>query len=773
MREDFIETRIEVIKNIYRLYKYAVSNDIEEKKFGIERLSKGKWYVVERIGDKILFGPSRFVGYKENNIEKYINEGKGDGTETNSNYEDLQLYEENKSDFIINEYKKYISSLNISRDFIPKFLIPKNYNDSSFNEKINTFFICPTHCIGQKSKAWDSFRKNNIIAIGWEDFDYTNKTGEEIHQEYLDNYSDRKEANNAGKAFKLFKKIKPGDIVCCTNNNKGLFGIGIATSSYKFKEKIHYAGKNSDNNDSYYSHYIEIAWIVDKYISSAEINFNKESMWEPYGTISMKDGITNYITNYLFNNSRLNTYQIMENQNEIVKILNSKKQIIFQGAPGTGKTYYTPQIAIELCDNKSYEGIPHNQIMDRYNVLVKEERIAFTTFHQSMDYEEFVEGLKPVKDSNSMCFEPKAGIFKQMCEKSILSTIVINNKITKELEFYYIYDNLVEKIKDYEIQNLTTKTGSIINLSVSSEKNIVFTHNNSVKKYTVSKKRLGELYKEIDTIEKLEAINNINDDIRKVIGGCNSSGYWTVLKYILENRTIEEDNETQIEDLEYKNQSNLIQNLLNTPKQERELIKDKKPYVLIIDEINRGNISKILGELITLLEADKRIGEENELQATLPYSNEKFAVPSNLYIIGTMNTADRSLGYIDYAIRRRFAFWTLESNNKVIEGYYSYERLRIAAIRLFNDVKDFINSKIASDFNIDDLMIGHSYFLAKDEEDLKLKLEYEIKPLLREYANDGILDKIKKEKGKYEEIEQLTIRLIQEDNQTQEESIDE
>lgn len=773
MREDFIETRIEVIRNIYRLYKYAVSSDIEEKEFGIERLSRGKWYVAERIGDKILFGPSRFVGYKENNIEKYRKIGKGDGTETNSNYEDLQLYEEYKSDFIINEYKKYISSLNINRDFIPKFLIPKNYNDSSFDEKINTFFISPTHCKGQKSIAWDSFRKNNIIAIGWEDFDYTNKTGEEIHQEYLDNYPDRQEANNAGKAFKLFKKIKPGDIVCCTDNYNGLFGIGIATSSYKFKEKIHYAGKNSDNNNSYYSHYVEIAWIVDKYINFSNINFNNESKWPLFGTISMKYGITNYITNYLFNNSRLNTYIVMENQNEIVKILNSKKQIILQGAPGTGKTYYTTQIAIELCDNKSYEGIPHNQIMDRYNELIKEERIAFTTFHQSMDYEEFVEGLKPVKDSNPMRFESKAGIFKQMCEKSILSTIVINNKITKELEFDYRYDNLVEKIENNEIKDLKTINSKTINLSVSSEKNIVFTHSNSIKKYTVSKKRLGELYKEFDTIEKLEAINNINDEIRNVIGGCNSSGYWTVLKYILENGTIEEDNETQIEDLEYKNQSNLIQNLLNTPKQERELIKDKKPYVLIIDEINRGNISKILGELITLLEADKRIGEENELQATLPYSNEKFTVPSNLYIIGTMNTADRSLGYIDYAIRRRFAFYTLESKVEVINEYYNDEILKNKAVGLFNCVKKLIDKNIASDFNIDDLMIGHSYFLAKDEDELKLKLDYEIKPLLREYAIDGILDKIKKEDGKYEEIEQLTIRLIQENNQTQEEQIDE
>ncbi len=458
----------------------------------------------------------------------------------------------------------------------------------------------------------------------------------------------------------------------------------------------------------------------------------------------------------LDNNNKINRNNNMTDINTIINLLQTKKQIILQGAPGTGKTYSTVEIAVALC--KGVDNIPNNRIelMEVYNKLVKKERIAFTTFHQSMDYEEFVEGLKPVKDSNPMRFEPKAGIFKQMCEKSILSTIIINNKITKELEFDYIYDNLVEKIEDDEKQNLTTKTGSIINLSVSSEKNIVFTHNNSVKKYTVSKKRLGELYKEFDSIEKLEAINNMNDEIRNVIGGCNASGYWTVLKYILENGTIEEDNETQIEDLEYKNQSNLIQNVLNTPKQERELIKDNKPYVLIIDEINRGNISKILGELITLLEADKRIGEENELQATLPYSNEKFAVPSNLYIIGTMNTADRSLGYIDYAIRRRFAFYTLKAEKSVIEKYYQdNEALKNEAINLFDEVQKLILKNIASEFNVEDLMIGHSYFLVEGDEELDLKLEYEIKPLLREYAFDGILDKLKKVGGVYQEIENL------------------
>ena len=157
-----------------------------------------------------------------------------------------------------------------------------------------------------------------------------------------------------------------------------------------------------------------------------------------------------------------------------------------------------------------------------------------------------------------------------------------------------------------------------------------------------------------------------------------------------------------------------------------------KNYVLIIDEINRGNVSKIFGELISLLEADKRVGGDHPLSVTLPYSKESFSVPSNLYIIGTMNTTDRSVGSIDYAVRRRFSFVTLEADeNKVPEGN---------ARNLFNAVKNFLN-KSKYDMDIEDLMVGHSYFMASDADVLKMKWQYEILPLLMEYHKDGIISK--------------------------------
>lgn len=158
--------------------------------------------------------------------------------------------------------------------------------------------------------------------------------------------------------------------------------------------------------------------------------------------------------------------------------------------------------------------------------------------------------------------------------------------------------------------------------------------------------------------------------------------------------------------------------------------KEDRPVVLIIDEINRGNISKILGELITLLESDKREGTENAISTILPYSGYEFSVPSNLYIIGTMNTTDRSTGAVDYAIRRRFAFVTLTADEKLLEADYPN------SISLFRAVWHFIKQHTTETLDMDDLMIGHSYFMT---DDLPMAWEYEIRPLLVEYYKDGLL----------------------------------
>ena len=167
--------------------------------------------------------------------------------------------------------------------------------------------------------------------------------------------------------------------------------------------------------------------------------------------------------------------------------------------------------------------------------------------------------------------------------------------------------------------------------------------------------------------------------------------------------------------------------------------------MLIIDEINRGNVSKIFGELITLLESDKRSQGTHPIKVMLPYSKTLFGVPSNLYIIGTMNTTDRSTGTLDYALRRRFAFVTLKSDRTVVANYYENlgeDELCNTALALFDDIRNFISNPkhLCGDLGIDDLMVGHSYFMAKTREELANRIEFEVIPLIGEYISDGILN---------------------------------
>lgn len=181
--------------------------------------------------------------------------------------------------------------------------------------------------------------------------------------------------------------------------------------------------------------------------------------------------------------------------------------------------------------------------------------------------------------------------------------------------------------------------------------------------------------------------------------------------------------------IEYKTENKVLVEMAEKALNDEE----KRPYVLIIDEINRANLSSVLGELIYALEyRDEAVESMYELEGS-----RKITLPSNLYIIGTMNTADRSVGHIDYAIRRRFAFESVLPDESVID--------LAEGKTLFSKVEEIFEN-ISMEFDKDDVMLGHSYFIADDEEKLNEKLKYQVKPLLREYVKDGVLidsDKLK------------------------------
>ncbi|HFP7559841.1 TPA: McrB family protein, partial [Campylobacter jejuni] len=360
---------------------------------------------------------------------------------------------------------------------------------------------------------------------------------------------------------------------------------------------------------------------------------------------------------------------------------------ILYGPPGTGKTYHTIDKALEIISKEEKIQIPseddrinRKKLFDEY---VKNGQIVFTTFHQSYGYEEFVEGIKPHIDSEEnskeIKYKIKDGIFKELCEKALENRDSIKN-------FNFYIDKLKEKVKIDD--NNPEKYFELPNTKYS----IQYRNGKTFRiKFDDMSKNHKDYPVSIDNIEKLYKTSNI-DEIY------NSAYVRAILNYL------------KLQGLEdYKEKDEKV-NL---------------PYIIIIDEINRGNVSKIFGELITLIEPSKRIGEKEELKVKLPYSGEEFGVPKNVYIIGTMNTADRSITSLDTALRRRFEF--IEMMPDVSKLSMDCEGINL------QELLKAINTRI--EYLLDrEKTIGHAFFIGVENlNDLKKVFQNKIIPLLQEY----------------------------------------
>ncbi|ECH4100563.1 AAA family ATPase [Campylobacter jejuni] len=384
----------------------------------------------------------------------------------------------------------------------------------------------------------------------------------------------------------------------------------------------------------------------------------------------------------------------------------SLNQILY-GSPGTGKTYHTIDKALEILGENLESRDEKKAKFDEY---VKNGQIVFTTFHQSYGYEEFVEGIKPSlnSDENSQInYKVKDGIFKKLCKKAL------ENRDDIESFNFYIND-LKEKTK--EDDNNPEKYFQLPNTKYS----IQYRGGKTFRiKFDDMSKNHKDYPVSIDNIEKLYKTSNI-DEIY------NSAYVKAILNYL-------------------KSQG------LKDYKEKDEKI--NLPYIIIIDEINRGNVSKIFGELITLIEPSKRLGNEEALELTLPYSGEKFGVPKNVYIIGTMNTADRSITSLDTALRRRFEFVEMMPNSDLLnnvfickdvenpnedEDYLGDDAKTEGYAEILQNILISINKRI--EFLLDrEKTIGHAFFMS---EAVKFNKNNWIKP--DEYEEDWYVLSISK-----------------------------
>jgi len=419
---------------------------------------------------------------------------------------------------------------------------------------------------------------------------------------------------------------------------------------------------------------------------------------------------------------------------------------ILYGPPGTGKTYHTINEAIKIV-NPSFNLKQERKVVKaEYDRLRDKGQIVFTTFHQSMSYEDFIEGIKPETKEELISYKIEDGIFKQLCNKALYAHFY-NNKndlMVQFNEFDNLYDKYIEdienrlnKLKSDERLLLSIKSrGYFIEIkSINEEDNYILTRgtraNSDVK---VIKERLRLLYNKFQSIED---IKDVSADVRSVGKGLGwSSNYYGIFKDL---KKFEKDQSSLTErtlniNIDYSDYDKIKNFILHSGFPEN--YKDSAdPFVIIIDEINRGNISQIFGELITLIEADKRLGHTESLQLTLPYSKLPFGVPPNIYLLGTMNTADRSVEALDTALRRRFSFEEMMPNYGLIADILGEQNEWNGII--LSDVLDKINKRLIVLVDRDH-QIGHSYFLklkeSKDFDKALLSVFTDnIIPLLQEY----------------------------------------
>ncbi|XTB54055.1 AAA family ATPase [Fusobacterium nucleatum] len=535
---------------------------------------------------------------------------------------------------------------------------------------------------GEQAVKWEEFYNEDIMAIGWDELgdleNYTDRKS--ILKALIDNYGGGDDQRNNVSAIDDFchgeNKINIGDIVIAKKGKNILLGYGKVISDYYF-----------DEERATYKHCREVKWLK-KGVWDANNNLPTKTLTDVTTYNSDIEGIK--YAQYLLNIMNENT-QDQENNLVVIKLLKYKPQIILQGPPGTGKTREAKCIAktlLGLGENDSLEG---------------NEQFKLIQFHPSYSYEDFVRGIvaKPNEEGNGIVYT---------AENKILGTFAkeaFNNwhkaqQSTQTLKEEEVFEAFIEHIKEELAQSEDYKypLTEAVYLFDADDKRFKYKGDN----WEVHSNGLNMNYAEIKRI--IESGVRDRQGVTKLttIGGQARQHASYFLRIVEKYYEFRKNYKPTVDKIPLKN------------------------YVLIIDEINRANLSAVLGELIYALEYR---GEAVQSMYAIEGENN-LILPPNLYIIGTMNTADRSVGHIDYAIRRRFAFVNILPKDLTNELGDQFESA------LFAKVTNLFNTNLSPEFKKEEVQLGHSYFITKNTP-IDIRWEYEIKPILLEYVKDGIL----------------------------------
>lgn len=498
-----------------------------------------------------------------------------------------------------------------------------------------------------------------------------------------------------------------------------------------------------------YSEYMKILDSINKKMASGEIKEN--TFYE----------LSANANNLGYDNSDYDSY--LEWGSFYTELWKKRKNIILQGAPGTGKTYRIPELVVRLCEPEfDANNATRKELMSVYDRLKEEKRVMFTTFHQSMDYEDWLEGLRPVLENDQVRYKIEPGIFKRLCTEA-------ERPLSAKKDVNISDEAIVWKVSlsgtgDNPVRRDCMKNGYIRigwdgygeNITDETDWSIHNGEGKTILNAFINTMKVGDIVMSCYSIRTIDAIGIVTGEyewhdnfehykrVRRV--------KWLV-KGINEDIVKLNDDKTMTLGTVYRLNAitlDKVKSLLDKHEASKTLIDNNKPYVIVIDEFNRGNVSKIFGELITLLEPDKRKGMRNAESVLLPYSKKEFYIPSNVFLVATMNTADRSLDTIDYAIRRRFAFITVKPQ-EIDDDNFNSELFREVSSLFISNYDEYAESgfddtiklipaeTLSEEYRPEDVWIGHSYFIMDGEYALQDRLLFEIIPLLEEYIRDGVL----------------------------------
>lgn len=636
--------------------------------------------------------------------------------------------------------------------------------DSLIGKQIRTIISDKTkqywlYSPGENAYLWDEFNSENIIGLGWDEIGNLSqyKNRDEIKKALVNSYGGTgSKKNDVSANYDFLKKIKIGDIIIAKKGRKELLGYGIITTKYIFEKdrekyqsirRIDWKLKGSWNTDhalvlktltditkydskdpkfdSYYEKLMDImgvknltndyqeefrTWLTQKYgensnacssyIQAIKIlsKILKKSLFQTTNDSYLKSLYEDLLEKQKDHNSKYfisdapsyGTHGFysasVKSYREFLKNINSNKEsknnnmkfslnTILYGPPGTGKTYNTILRAAQIIKK---------QRIDSYDDALKifkdnlHDTIEFITFHQNYSYEDFIQGLRPdTENDNQLTFERQDGIFKQIADKALKNLIESEKPQILQKSFEEVFSQFINPLLESETEEIEVKM-----------KNVSYF---------------------------ITGLTNKSIEFRKSSGGTSHSlSIATLKKMYLAESVLE------MQGLRYYYApllNHLLKNGKDSSGKKKEI--EKKNYVIIIDEINRANISRVFGELITLIEPDKRSHGAIPLEARLP-SGDSFIVPSNLFIIGTMNTADKSIALLDIALRRRFEFESMYPKYKIKDK-------EIYDVEILKKINEQVIKSKGHDFQI-----GHSYFMGKNN-DLIERMNKKVIPLLLEY----------------------------------------